>query len=51
MENLGFDEMEDKMETIWQVKVTKKPMDEKNELKRMEMGLQVCKIIWYAKQF
>ena len=28
------------METIWQIKVKKMPMDEKNESKMMEMGLQ-----------
>jgi hypothetical protein len=33
----------DKMKNVWQVEVTNKPMDEKNELKMMEMGLQVCK--------
>jgi hypothetical protein len=40
-----------KMKTVWQVEVTKKPMDDKNELKMMEMGLKVCtKKCWYAKE-
>ena len=32
------------METVWQVEVTKKPMDEKNDLKMMEMDSQVYKM-------